>query len=167
MTIETATALPAWVFNLTAALVAGASTFLLADSRGQWIVSIALIAPMAARPSGALPALFAGWTGLQVAVAGPGVGPGTVAGVIVAIHLLAVLTTLTANLRPTTKVELGVLAGPLRRLLLIQGLVQPAVWVASEAAQRDQAMPWLGVVAVLGLAALSWAIAFRWRSDQR
>jgi hypothetical protein len=159
--IETAAALPAWVIHAGAAVVALASTAMVADGRGQWIASLLLIAPIALRPSGALPALFGGWTGLQVTMAGAAMTPLRVAAVVFSIHLLAVLTTATANLPPLTKVELGVLADPVRRLLAIQAIVQPAVWIASDVALRGHSLPWIGVIAAAGLAGLSWVVALR------
>lgn len=157
--IHTGRWLPAWILHVGAAAVAVGCVALVATSRPQWTLALILIALMLVRPSGVPPALFALWVGLQVATAEQVTYSMRSLGLIAGIHFLAVLQTTAADVTPGTRIEIRVLHDPLRRLAVIQAVVQPVAWLTMAVAAQDFSLPWLPIVAAVGLAAISWFLA--------
>lgn len=159
--IHTGRWVPAWVVNALAASVAFGCIAVVATSRPQWTLASVLVVLMLLRPSGALPALFALWLGLQVATSEISSHTLETAGLVFGFHFLAVLLTTVADVHPRTRIELRVFAGPLRRLVVIQALVQPVAWATMTLAAGDLTVRWLPVLAALGLVGASWIVVRR------
>ena len=157
---------PAWAVHVCAAAVAGACIAMVATSRPQWVLASVLVVLMVLRPSGAPPALFALWLGLQVATSDVESYALEASGLVLGLHLVAVLLTAATDLRPRTRIELRVFAAPLRRLVVIQALVQPVTWATMTLAAGDVTVRWLPIVAAVGVVVVSWALVRRiTRSD--
>lgn len=154
---------PAWVVHVAAAATAVGCIAMVASSRPQWILASILVALMLVRPSGAPPALFALWLGLQVATSEHEGYTLAASGLVLGLHLIAVLLTTVADLGLGTRIELRVFAGPLRRLLSIQVLVQPVTWATMTLAAGSVTVRWLPAVAALGVALAVWAFVRRVR----
>jgi hypothetical protein len=134
---------------------------MVATSRPQWVLASVLVGLMLLRPSGAPPALFALWLGLQVATSDIASFTLVASGLVLGLHLVTVLLVAAADLSPRTRVELRVFAAPLRRLVIIQALVQPVAWATMSLAASDITLRGLPIVAAVGLAAVSWTLARR------
>jgi hypothetical protein len=152
---------PAWTVHVCAASVAVACIAMVATSRPQWVLASVLVGLMLLRPSGAPPALFALWLGLQVATSDIASFTLVASGLVLGLHLVTVLLVAAADLSPRTRVELRVFAAPLRRLVIIQALVQPVAWATMSLAASDITLRGLPIVAAVGLAAVSWTLARR------
>lgn len=152
---------PAWTVHASAALVAVACIAMVATSRPQWVLALVLVGLMLLRPSGATPALFALWLGLQVATSDIASYTLEASGLVLGLHLVAVLLTTVADLRPSTRIELRVFASPFRRLAVIQVLVQPVTWATMTLAAGEITVRWLPIAAALAIAAASWALVRR------
>lgn len=159
--IELGRWVPAWAIHLCAASVAVGCVGMVATSRPEWVLASVLVGLMLLRPSGAPPALFALWLGLQVATTTEASYGFEAAGLVLGLHLLAVLFTTTADLHPRARVELRAFTAPLRRLVVIQALVQPVTWATMSLAARDVTVRWLPIVAALGVVVASWALIRR------
>ena len=153
--------LPAWAVRVCAVLVAAACVAMVATSRPQWVLASVLIGLMLLRPSGAPPALFALWLGLQVATGTDHSYAVEASGLVLGLHLVAMFFTTTADLHPRTRVELRVLAPPLRRLAMIQAVVQPVTWATMTLAAGEFTVAWLPVIAAVGLVVASWVLTRR------
>ena len=134
---------------------------MVATSRPEWVLASVLVLLMLVRPSGAPPALFALWLGLQAATSDVASHTIEASGLILGLHLVAVLLTTTADVHPRARVELRVFTRPLRRLLVIQVLCQPVAWLTMTLAAGDVTVRWLPVVSALGLVLTSWVVVRR------
>ncbi|MEX2424310.1 MAG: hypothetical protein WD990_10050 [Acidimicrobiia bacterium] len=152
---------PGWAVRVCAASIAVGCIAMVATSRPEWVLALVLVGLMLLRPSGASPALFALWLGLQVATA-PDLSYGfDASGLVFGLHLLAVLFATAANLHPLARIELRVFAAPLRRVVVIQAVVQPITWATMSLAAGDVTVRWLPLVAAVGVAVSSWVLVRR------
>jgi hypothetical protein len=156
VTVHTGRWLPAWVVHGCSGAVAVACTAMVATSRFQWLVAALLVAAMVVRPGIASPTPFVLWMAALLTFGQQAPYSIRTFGLIFGVHLLAVLTTASADLTRATRFEIGVLSEPIRRLLVIQVIVQPVAWGASWVAARNVTVPWVTVAAAAGLVALSW-----------
>ena len=149
---------PAWVVSVVAGAVAVGCIAMVASSRPQWILALILVGLMLVRPAGAPPALFALWLGLQVATSYVTAYTLEASGLVFGLHLVAVLLTTAADLGLATRIELRVFAGPFRRMLVIQAVVQPVTWATMTLATGDVIVRWLPIVAAFGVVVASWVL---------
>lgn len=156
--IRTRRWVPAWVAHVLAAAIAVGCIATVATTRSEWAIPSVLVALMLLRPAGAPPALLALWLGLQVTTSEVSAHSLKASGLVLGLHLLAVVLVTAGDVRPRTRVELRVFAGPVRRLAAIQVFVQPVTWATMTLAARDVTVRWLPILAALCVVVASWML---------
>lgn len=159
--IRTGRWVPAWVVHVLAAAIAIGCIATVAATRSEWAIPSVLVALMLVRPAGAPPALLALWLGLQVATSEVSAHTLEASGLVLGLHLLAVLLVTAGDVQPRTRIELRVFVGPVRRLGAIQAFVQPVTWATMTLAARDVTVRWFPIVAAVCVVVASWVLVRR------
>lgn len=156
--IRTGRWVPGWTVHGFAAVIAVGCIAVVTSTRAQWIIPLILVGLTLLRPAGAPPVLFALWLGVQVMTSPITAHTFEASGLVFGVHLLAVLLITGADVHPSTRIELRVFVGPLRRLVAIQAFVQPITWATMTLAAGDVTVRWLPVFAALCVVAASWGL---------
>ena len=147
--------LPCWGLRLALGVLALLCAAMVVRSPLAWVGLILLAIAVVVRPSGIAPAALIMAVALSMAVGPEGTALRT-ALLIIGLHAVAQLGILLGRASWTARVEIGALAVPLRRFLGIQAFVQPLALVGGGLAGWDLGLALLPLIAVLGLAVVSY-----------
>lgn len=163
--VVTGSTVHAWALRLMMVAALAGALALVTRSQGHWLVAVALLAGIAARPDGIAPALFVGGLGLLVLTGPADPWQARVFLLVFAVHLAVELGAVAGALPVEARVEWRVLARAVPVFLGVQAVAQTLALLGAWVAGQPPAMPWLPLVAAAGVAVLSWAVTSQLRDQ--
>lgn len=158
---------PIWVVTtLMGALATGGAALVVGGPIG-WLVIGGVILVLVLFPEGPSTGVYAITIGVFVLISGTEPFDGRVFALIAIVHAVAVLDSLVSGLPWTARLQLAALRDPLRRFAGVQVTAQGLALLGVLLTGVDLTVPWLPVVAAMGLAALVWALQLRLAAGER
>ena len=155
------TPVPTWALRAGQLLVALACIALGPANGLSWLVAVPLAVLMVVVPRPYWAAMLALWAGVVVGFGFPEPFPPNSFALLFGVHLLVVLGAALDRIPLSARVELGVLAAPSRRFLVVQAFSQALALLAAWVTARDMSAAWVTVAAGALVAAVLWVIVAR------
>ncbi|WP_375431090.1 hypothetical protein [uncultured Friedmanniella sp.] len=161
VTVRTGASVPAWLPRVLGAAIAVAGVRLAGAGDTLTVLGVLLALLLLVRSGGAAPVLVLAFTGLVLATSGDSGWRPEAFAVLLGTHLVAHLGALLGRSTWHARVELRALLVGAPRFLLVQLAAQLVAVLAAVLTRGRLELPWLGVLAVLGLAGLVLVLAPR------
>lgn len=161
--VVTARTVPAWVLRLLVVATLAGALALLTRHQAHWLVAVVLLVGIAAQPDGLATALFVGGLGLLLAIGPADPWQAQVFVLVFVVHLAVELGAVTGAVPIEAEVEWRVLLRAAPGFLGVQAVAQALTLLGAWVAGQPPAMPWLPLLAAVGLAVLAWAVTWQLR----
>lgn len=155
--LQPALAAPCWALRLAVIALGLGCTAVVSPLEVGWVIAGVISLALLVRPGGSAPAWFAVFLGVALALSPRAPLSARDFLLLAGIPAQVLLAAQLGWVPWRAKVELAVLAGPLRRYLVLQLVAQPVAVLAALLATDNLAVAAVPLLAVLVLAVVAWA----------